>query len=90
MTQYNKNRKMKLMPLSVLAIYFLAVSTGYPNQLETTNAETIEDRAGCYLRAKVGGFCGRLWSSGYLFPPRCCPSGSTCTGEGSEAYCKSK
>ena len=77
---------MKLIPLSVLAIYFLAVSTGYPNQLETTNAETIEDRF-CLLKAKLGGFCD---AKVYTLPPKCCPSGSTCTWEGNIAYCRSK
>ena len=35
---------MKLMPLSVLAIYFVVVSTGYPNPVDTIEEDNVEDR----------------------------------------------
>ena len=41
---------MKLMPLSVLAINFVAVSTGYQNPLDTAKADNVEDRGNHYQK----------------------------------------
>ena len=42
---------MKLMPLSILAIYFVVASTGYLNQLDTTKVDNVEDRGNHYKKS---------------------------------------
>ena len=39
------------MQLSVFAIYFVVVSTGYPNPLDTTKEDNVEDRGNHYKRS---------------------------------------
>ena len=41
---------MKLIPISVLAIYFVAVSTGYQNPVDTAKADNVEDRGNQYQK----------------------------------------
>ena len=42
---------MKLMPLSILAIYFVVASNGYPNPLDTTKVDNVEDRGNQYKKS---------------------------------------
>ena len=39
---------MKLIALLVFAIYFVVVSIGYPNPLDTTKVDNVEDRGNHY------------------------------------------
>merc|ERR1712135_8675 len=78
------------MPISVLSIYFVAVSTGYQNPVDTAKADNVEDR-GCSGLVGLGKLCN---SPRRAFPEACCPSGATCTWEGwgrsSQAKCRLK
>ena len=38
------------MPISVLAIYFVAVSTGYQHPVDTAKADNVEDRGNHYQK----------------------------------------
>ena len=42
---------MKLMTLSILAIYFVVASTGYLNQLDTTKVDNVDDRGNHYKKS---------------------------------------
>ena len=52
---------MKLMPLLV-AIYFVVVSTGYPNPLDTTKVDNVKDRGNHYKKS-----CFRYSVKNFIF-----------------------
>jgi len=87
---------MNLMPISVLAIYSVVVSTGYPNQVDTIEEDNVEDRGwckhcarGCEGLARVGELCSTSYR---VTPSVCCPTGAGCKWEIGKvfnaAYCR--
>jgi len=69
---------MKLMPLLVLAIYFVVVSTGYPNPLNTTKVDNVKDRGCSGWAGGLGKTCNSARSA---IGEQCCPAGAACKWE---------